>query len=82
MSNISETNVKRDWNDKEFKKAYMKEYMKKYRKENTEFYEKERKYIINYITNKYANDPEYHQKKNEYNRQYYHMKKQQTLAVV
>jgi len=80
MSNINETNIKRDWNDKEVRKAYMKEYMKNYRKNNTDFYEKEKKYITNYITNRYANDPEYREKKNEYNLKVYHMKRQQMLA--
>jgi hypothetical protein len=90
VANISETDVpsgvedKRDWNDKEVKKAYMKEYMReymrKYRKNNTEYYEKERKYVINYITNRYNTDPEYREKKNEYNLRYYHLKRQEKLA--
>ena len=86
MSNISETDVpfgvedKRDWNDKEVRKAYMKEYMKKYRKNNTDYYEKEKKYITNYITNRYNTDPEYREKKNEYNLKVYHKKRQEMLA--
>ncbi len=78
MSNINETNVKCD--DKEVKKAYMREYMKQYRKKNTEFYEKEKKYITGYLNNKYNTDPEYRQKKNEYNLKNYHIKRQQMLA--
>lgn len=80
MSNISETNVKRDLNHKEIKNAYMREYMKKYRKNNTEFYEREKKYVGEYIKNRYNNDPEYHNKKNEYCLRYYHKKRQEMLA--
>lgn len=86
MSNISETDVpsgvedKRDWNDKEVKKAYMKEYMKKYRKNNTEYYEKEKKYVAGYIRNRNNTDPEYKKKYNEYHLQYYHLKRQEKLA--
>lgn len=80
MSNINETNIKRDLNDKEIKNAYMREYMKKYRKNNTEFYEKEKKYISNYLKNRYNTDPEFREKKNKQNLENYHKKRQQMLA--
>jgi hypothetical protein len=78
MSNISQTDIKRD--PKEVKRDYMREYMKEYRKKNTEYYEKEKKYITGYLNNKYNTDPEYRQKKNETNLKNYHIKRQQILA--
>jgi len=84
MSN-NKDDVKRDWNDKEVKKAYMREYMrdymKKYRKDNTELYEKEKKYTANYLKNKYNTDPEYREKKNRNNLENYH-KKQNALKQI
>jgi hypothetical protein len=80
MSNINETNIKRDWNDKEVRKAYMKEYMKNYRKDNMEYYNKEKKYVAVYLNNKYNTDPEYRENKNKRNLENYHKKRQQMLA--
>jgi len=86
MSNeVIETPIKRDWNNKEDKKAYMKEYMRdymrEYRKKNTEFYEKEKKYVAEYLRNKSQNNPEYREKKNKYSLEYYHMKRQQKQSI-
>lgn len=75
MSIISDTDVKCD--DKEVKRIHINEYMKQYRKNNTEYYEKEKKYVAEFLRNKYNTDPEYRKKKNEDNIRRYHMKKQQ-----
>lgn len=81
---MSNEDIKLNTSTPEGKKAYMKEYMreymKKYRKNNTEFYEKEKKYVGEYIKNKYNTDPEYREKKNKRNLENYHKKRQQMLA--
>jgi hypothetical protein len=54
--------------------------MREYRKKNTEFYEKEKKYVAEYLRNKSQNNPEYREKMNKYCLEYYHMKRQQKQA--
>lgn len=78
---VIEIPIKRDWNDKEVMKAYMKEYMKEYRKKNKEFYEKEKKYVINYRKDRYANDPEYKEKVKQQVSKSYHKRKQEKSLI-
>ena len=85
MSNgVPNEEVKLNTSTPEGKKAYMKEYMreymKKYRKNNTEMYEKEKKYVSNYLKNRYNTDPEFREKKNKQNLENYHKKRQQILT--
>lgn len=86
MSNEVANGVVRDWNDKEVVKAYMKDYMKdymkEYRKKNKEFYENEKKYVINYRKDRYANDPEYKDKvRQQVSKSYYKRKQEKSLEV-
>lgn len=46
------------------------EYMRNYRKNNLEYYDKEKKYIINYNKERYNNDEEYREKRKAYMRNY------------
>jgi hypothetical protein len=81
---MSNEDIKLNTSTPEGKKAYMKEYMreymKKYRKNNTEMYEKEKKYVAIYLNNRYNTDPEFREKKNKKNLENYHKKRQQMLA--
>jgi hypothetical protein len=53
-----------------------------YRQNNPEYAQKEKEYVINYIKNKYANDPEYREKmKKQSLARYYKKKEQNSLGI-
>ena len=53
------------------KNEYMKNYMKQRRQQDPEFAERQRALIRKNLKNRYCNDAEYKQKRNEYDKNWY-----------
>jgi len=58
------------------KKSYSAKYYNNKIKTDSEFYEKEKKRVSDYIHNRYFNDPEYREKILQQKKEYYLKKKQ------